>query len=216
MNRIFHCMLWAGITLTVVFSAAQDAYAQNASSPMDRTETFTPKQAKKWMAARSWAGSLNLLPDKSVDAVEFAEQYHRNRELWDKAFAFLRENDLNALSEGTQVLEKGRCWVTVSRYVPKAAAEVRIEGHRRFVDLQYVPEGNEKMGIVPAGRAVEQVPYNEKRDIAFYRSRRVKYRKTAPNTFFLFFPFDLHQPSVAGKGPKTQSRKIVIKIEYLP
>ena len=50
---------------------------------------------------------------------------------------------------------------------------------------------------------------------AFYTSSRIKHYSADAGSFFLFFPSDIHQPSVRGKGELVKSRKIVIKIEYV-
>ena len=57
--------------------------------------------------------------------------------------------------------------------------------------------------------------YNSKKDVAFYTSSRIKHYSADAGSFFLFFPSDIHQPSVRGKGELVKSRKIVIKIEYV-
>ena len=51
--------------------------------------------------------------------------------------------------------------------------------------------------------------------VAFYTSSRIKHYSADAGSFFLFFPSDIHQPSVRGKGELVKSRKIVIKIEYV-
>ena len=153
---------------------------------------WTSGNAKKWMKSAVWTVS----PHKSVNAVEFACQYHKNKDVWDAAFRFLAEHDLEALSIGNHVILEGKCWATVSEYIPKEVEKGNIESHLRFVDLQYVLWGNEKMGLAS--------------DIEV----RQAYNSDA-GSFFLFFPSDIHQPSVRGKGELVKSRKIVIKIEYV-
>ena len=72
---------------------------------------------------------------------------HQKAELWDAMFGFLAKTDLNALAIGNHDIVKGRCWVTISEYVPRLAENVKVESHRRFIDLQYTLQGNELMGL---------------------------------------------------------------------
>lgn len=169
--------------------------------------------AKQWAATREWSEGWSVKPHRLTDWRQFADQYHRNRDLWRKVFAWLASTDPQAHPTGVHVIEADRAWATVSEYVPKEAASANIESHRRFIDLQYVVNGNEKMGLVKPLDAIECSPYDEGRDVALYISDKVIYRKTAPGCFFLFFPSDIHQPSVL-VGQERKSRKIVIKIEY--
>lgn len=176
------------------------------------TPEWTSGNAKKWMKSNVWTNGWNISPHKSVNATEFADQYHKNKEVWDAAFRFLAGNDLEQLSVGEHIICEGRCWATVSEYTPKEEEKGNIESHRRFIDLQYTLRGNEKMGL--AKEAEVRQEYNSKRDVAFYTSTKIKYYPATADCFFLFFPSDIHQPSVRNKGELTDSRKIVIKIEY--
>lgn len=170
-------------------------------------------KACDWLASGVWANGFKTAPDKSVNAKEFKEQYTKNKELWDKVFTFLANNDLESLPVGTTDIEKGRAWVTVSEYVPNPAEKQKIESHRRFIDLQYTLRGNEKMGLARDKDPGVLMEYNDKREVAFWTSKNIEYFKAGPETFFLFFPSDLHQPSVLD-GEPVKSKKIVVKIEY--
>lgn len=174
---------------------------------------WTTGNAKKWMKSAVWSNGWTVSSHKSVNAVEFACQYHKNKDVWDAAFRFLAEHDLEALSIGNHVILEGKCWATVSEYIPKEVEKGNIESHLRFVDLQYVLWGNEKMGL--ASDVEVRQAYNSKKDVAFYTSSRIKHYSADAGSFFLFFPSDIHQPSVRGKGELVKSRKIVIKIEYV-
>lgn len=170
-------------------------------------------QARAWVDGRQWANGCKLTADESIDAVEFATQYRRNPELWDKLFAFLATADLPGLEPGKIELVPGRLWINVLQYTPKDSANTKIEAHRKFIDLQYTYEGNELMGV-----ASEVTPINEydpvKDRINYATTEPIVYSKADPGRFFLYFPKDMHQPSVKGDGPAVPSRKLVGKIEY--
>lgn len=55
---------------------------------------YTEEEARAWMESRVWANGLELKADDTIDAVEFAEQYSANPELWDALFAWLKNTDL--------------------------------------------------------------------------------------------------------------------------
>lgn len=75
---------------------------------------WTTGNAKKWMKSAVWSNGWTVSPHKSVNAVEFACQYHKNKDVWDAAFRFLAEHDLEALSIGNHVIREGKCWATRS------------------------------------------------------------------------------------------------------
>lgn len=171
------------------------------------------QEALAWVESRVWANGWNVEADESVDAVEFATQYEKNKELWDKLFSFLASTDFSKLEAGKIELVPGRLWVNVLEYTPKDSANTKIESHRNFIDLQYTFEGNELMGV-----ASEVTPINDydpvKDRTNYTTDKPIVYSKADPGRFFLYFPKDMHQPSVKAEGEAVPSRKIVGKIEY--
>lgn len=180
---------------------------------MDNNKKFSPAEAKAWVESREWANGWNVNADASVNPVEFATQYAANKELWDKLFAFLRDTDLNALPAGKHSIVDGRVWVNMLEYTPKDAANTKIEAHKDFIDLQYTFQGKERMGV--AGHVIPIGEYDPVKDkINFTTDEPIEYSTAAPDRFFLYFPCDMHQPSVADSDPAEPSRKVVGKIEY--
>lgn len=180
---------------------------------MSTKMNFTPAEAKAWVESRQWANGLELIADESINAVEFAEQYAANTELWDKLFAWLRDTDLSALEPGKYVLVADRLWINLLEYTPKSAAETKIESHKKFIDLQYTFVGDELMGL--AGKVTPTGPYNEEKDKTNYTSdEEIAYSPADVGRFFLYFPCDMHQPSVRAREDAGMSRKVVGKIEY--
>lgn len=43
---------------------------------------WTSGNAKKWMKSAVWSNGWTVSPHKSVNAVEFACQYHKNKDVW--------------------------------------------------------------------------------------------------------------------------------------
>lgn len=168
--------------------------------------------AMKWVESRQWDNGWNANPDKTVNNVEFATQYAKNKELWDMLFKYIATTDLSALEPGKVVLVPGRLWINVMAYTPKPAEETAAEVHRKFIDLQYTFEGNELMGLV--NKVTPTGDYDPVKDVQkFTPAEPVSYVPAAPDRFFLYFPSDIHQPSVAAGEQPGVSRKIVGKIE---
>ncbi len=181
---------------------------------MSTKPEITPGDAARWVKDREWACGWPVKADDSVDAVEFATQYRLNKELWDTLFKYLAETDLTKLEAGKVVLVPGRLWINVLEYTPKDAENTKTESHRDFIDLQYTFEGRELMGL--AGKVTPVTDYDPVKDRTFYKPvGEVAYTPATPDRFFLYFPKDMHQPSVKAEGEAVPSRKIVGKIEYV-
>ncbi|MCM1022269.1 MAG: YhcH/YjgK/YiaL family protein [Muribaculum sp.] len=173
---------------------------------------ITEEFAQQWLESRQWDNGWIVNPDKTVNSVEFASQYAKNKELWDKLFEFINNTDLTKLEPGKVVLVPGRLWINVMAYTPKTAEETPAEVHRKFIDLQYTFEGNELMGL--AQKVTPTGDYNPEKDVQkFTPAGPVSYVPAAADRFFLYFPSDIHQPSVAANENPGISHKIVGKIE---
>lgn len=182
----------------------------NAAAQENKTE-WTKHAAKKWFKKKDWLNGANLHPHSSIDKKEFARQYHINKIYWDKAFAFLKEHNLDSLPKGKYTVDGTNVTVSVTQDSSKNFDKTNWESHRKYVDLQLIVSGEEKMGIYPVASSTVIKEYDEKKDVANYEAKG-KFYVGGPGTFFLFFPTDAHRPNITPGGNKPV-KKIVIKIK---
>ncbi len=198
--------LFFGLFLLLISSSA--AFAQK------RTDNLTHKQARHWVMKREWTNGLNALPDKTTDYQEFASQYQKNKDVWDKTFQWLATHDLENMPAGRYEVDGKHCYINVQDAVTQEVSKRKIEAHRHGIDLQYVVKGTERFGITSEAYAEPITEY--KPDVTYYKTTKIKYVDSQPGRFFLFFPKNFHQALVkAGKEPEN-IRVIVAKIEYIP
>ena len=171
------------------------------------------KTAQEWVDSRVWANGLKLNVHNSANIQEFAYQYQKNKPYWDKAFAYLKNTDLEALAPGRYNIDEGNVYAIVSEGPAKAVEEAKWESHRNFIDIQHVIRGKEKMGIAPLSKAKVTEPYNDAKDIAFHSvpDKAGKYYIAEPGTFLIFFTGDAHRPAIRVEGSDVV-KKVVIKI----
>ena len=184
-----------------------------AGSTFAQDTTWTEKSASKWCRSKEWKNGLKLQPHSSVNKLVFAEQYHQNKPAWDKAFAFLRDSDLLNLKPGKHSIDGDNVYATITEGPEKEFDQTAWESHRKYIDLQYVIKGKEKIGVAPTATAIVTKPYNETTDAANY-SADGRYFIAEPGTFFLFFPGDAHRPNIKVDGYEVV-KKIVIKIRVV-
>ncbi|MGV3529098.1 MAG: YhcH/YjgK/YiaL family protein [Flavisolibacter sp.] len=152
---------------------------------------------------------LKFKPHMSIDTAEFFRQYYANQVLWDQTFDYLNTHDLSKLAPGDYPVVGQEAVVKVSYGPGKEEADAKWESHKNFIDLQYVAEGQEKIGVAPVSSAKETVPYNKKNDVTNYEADG-SYYVAKPDTYFLFFPTDAHRPGI--KVNRKNIRKVVVKI----
>jgi len=123
---------------------------------------------------------------------------------------FLTETDLASLSPGRHEIDGKRLFALVSEYVPKPAAACRWEAHRRYIDLQYMVSGLERMGVAPIDRLAVTETYQEERDI-MWLSGSGDFLTFGAGQFMILWPGDAHMPGVEA-GVSWPVLKVVVKI----
>jgi biofilm protein TabA len=198
MNRFFSIAV-AALLLTVTSCSHKTTGGASATSNID-----------KWFKQKEYLNGLKAQPHESVDKVEFARQYNANKDLWDAAFAYLKNTNLQTLPVGKYTIVPDKVTVSVTEDSTKSFEKTNWESHRKMVDIQYIVRGEEKMGVAPVSTAKVIRPYDEKRDAANYEVEG-KYYVSTPDKFFIFFPTDAHRPNITTGGNKPD-KKIVIKV----
>ncbi|WP_157740735.1 YhcH/YjgK/YiaL family protein [Mucilaginibacter xinganensis] len=173
--------------------------------------SWTEKSAMEWINKNEWKNGFKPDLNPSVNKVAFAEQYHKNQPLWEKAFAFLRDSDLTTLKPGKYPIDGTNVFATVTEAPSKEFEHSAWESHRNYIDLQYVIKGQETIGVATLAKATVTKPYSEEKDSANYNAEGQYYIAT-PAAFFLFFPSDVHRPNIKVAGFDLV-KKIVIKIK---
>lgn len=123
------------------------------------------------------------------------------------------------LSKATPTLPEGRKelsgenYVNVDVYTTKQVNPVGYEAHRKYVDIQYLVEGKEDVLVRNLEELECTMPYDEQRDVAFYRATegeptRVRLDK---GYFVILFPEDAHEPQHC-VGEPMLVKKLVAKI----
>jgi YhcH/YjgK/YiaL family protein len=170
--------------------------------------------ADKWFKKKEYLNGLKLVPHETTNKKEFQRQYAANKQLWDKALAYLKNTDLKALPVGKYVIEPDKVTVSVTEDSTRNFEKTNWESHKKWIDIQYVISGVENMGIARVTSAKVIKPYDEKRDVANYEVEG-KYYISEPGKFFIFFPEDVHRPNITANN-NLPDKKIVIKILAVP
>ena len=210
MNRFLILFL-----MIIAFSACAPKQSKNEkSADVQQTDpkNWTDDQINSWFEKQDWLNGWQVKPDDSNDKRLFAESYFNYKDRWDKAFQFLKENDLTTL-RGTHNIDSTNVYVIAVDYNSKDKSATRYESHKKYVDIQYIAVGEEMMGKTSAENPEVEVtePYVEANDIEFYAYEGGDYYKATPETFFMFFPGELHRPSIK-VDESIPIKRIVVKI----
>ena len=167
-------------------------------------------QKNQWYSKGEWLGELQLKPSESINQQEFETLYKANPALWNKAFQWLEDADLEAIAPGTYVIEEENLTVIVSDAPAPERDQVKWEAHREFSDIQYIVRGKAIMGVAPVPEAAFVASYNSSSDVGFFDTSG-DYYPAEPGTFFIFTPEDAHRPGIKVEGFDV-IKKVVIKV----
>ena len=182
---------------------------KNSNDP----STWSSKQIDRWFEKGNWLNGWHIKPDASINRREFAKSYFMHRERWNKAFTFLKENDLTAMELRRYDIDGDNLYAPISEYLTKNQEDAHYESHRQYIDIQYVISGKELIGIAPASDLKEITePYDPVKDIMFMTVSQINNTLAGPDRFFIFFPDDLHRPGLKD-GENSMVRKVVVKLK---
>jgi YhcH/YjgK/YiaL family protein len=127
-----------------------------------------------------------------------------------RALAYLRTTDVATVPPGRYELDGDRLVAMVQEYTTKPAADCKWEAHRKYIDVQYVVHGIERMGYVDIAATREIEKYDPERDVAFFEPGH-NYVTVPAGTFTVFWPHDVHAPQCAVDA-LVSVRKVVVKV----
>ena len=138
------------------------------------------------------------------------------------ALEFLSATDFTELESGRHELPEANGYFMVQRYETRAADQAAYESHRRFIDIQYVACGRERILWRPISELKVTHEYDEAGDYALYASEGIGEHAElamAPGYFAIFYPEDGHAPGlnpsvgqVVGSTGAESMLKIVVKL----
>jgi biofilm protein TabA len=176
------------------------------------TSAWSSSETEKWFEKHEWLNGWNITPDASINKKELAFYYFKNKERWDKAFAFLKNSDLTKLEPKRYDIDGDKLYAIVSEGMTKNEEDTKFEAHRKYIDIQHVIAGAEQMSITPmADKQDELVAYDPAKDVEFMTVKGTSSFEATPEKLFIFFPSDIHRPSVK-IGESKMVRKVVIKL----
>lgn len=127
---------------------------------------------------------------------------------------WLQTQDIDALPAGRVEIDGDAMYAQVIDLTTKAPEEVLPERHRRYLDVQYVHRGQEKMAVaIETGTYTVAKAYDEGNDILFYQQTdNESVLWVQAGQFAVFFPTDIHRPGMNAGSEAESVRKVVVKI----
>lgn len=151
-----------------------------------------------------------------VGSIDMLEKGHVHYpEAVKKALDYLRTHDFTQMEDGKYAIDGEKSFALLQRYQTRPLSECRPETHRKFIDIQFIVEGEEYLGwcaFSPDLQVTE--PYDEEKDVMFYDAMVPDSDiLLAADGFAVLYPEDVHRPCGAVEGISKPVTKVVVKID---
>ena len=145
-----------------------------------------------------------------IDKLKNASLYYGISEKIATALKYLENTDLSEFKNGKYEIEGDDIFVIVQDYHTKPLSEGKFEAHRKYIDIQYIIKGTEKMGYTNVHKLKSATEYDETKDIIFFEGDG-DLVAVDEGFFAIFAPEDAHMPGIESKTSE-YVKKAVIKI----
>ena len=138
-------------------------------------------------------------------------------EQFQKAYHFLKNRDWLAEKPGVIAIDGEKMYAVVQEYDTENMEQLQYESHKRYLDVQYLVSGQEKILVCDRQAAGEIViPYNPNEDIVFYADPEEEPVELliSAGEFAVFTTEDCHKTRCnVRRGAASPVKKVIIKIQ---
>jgi YhcH/YjgK/YiaL family protein len=148
-------------------------------------------------------------------SLEQEEQYRHAYQGFAQAFDFLKQSSLAELAPGKYEIDGDRIFAMIQHYESKPEQNCGWESHRKYIDIQYLIAGNEKINVAPSDQLLMKGEYIAEKDKISYEIPSIKSSSLQLHAgeFAVFFPQDAHQASISSSEAPVSVKKVVLKIQ---
>jgi biofilm protein TabA len=110
---------------------------------------------------------------------------------------------------GRHEIDGERLIALVQEYTTRPVDECAWEAHRKYIDVQFVVRGSERMGHGARSSLVPRQAYDAERDVSLFEPGAA-FVTVGPGSYAISGPEDVHAPGGAVREPEVV-RKVVVK-----
>jgi YhcH/YjgK/YiaL family protein len=147
-----------------------------------------------------------------VDRIENAYLYSRIPSQIGTVLKILSSREISSMTEGKHEIEGNKVFYLVQKYSTKPRNEGQMEAHKKYIDIQYVLNGQESIFVENIAACKLVSAYNEEDDAAMYEvPKSFSEIYMSKGMFCILFPQDSH---LACRTTANESKvhKIVFKV----
>lgn len=146
-----------------------------------------------------------------IDSLKNADTYIPLHQRFAKAFEYIKNTDFASLEPGRYEIDGDDIFIMLSLTDLKNPEDAPLEVHDKYIDIQYVIEGEETFGWTERSECRDpKAPMDVEKDVQFFNDEHATRYTLRSGDFCIFFPNDGHAPMIG--DPKTKIKKCIVKI----
>ena len=106
-------------------------------------------------------------------------------------------------------------YVNIEVYDTKTPEKGVFESHEKYIDIQIILSGTERIDFINTSELSVDIPYNEEKDIIFYKRENLDAGRVVlrQRQFAIFYPYEAHMPQLNAGSIQQEVKKAVVKIK---
>ena len=145
-----------------------------------------------------------------LDDIKNASMYEKTCDRLAAGLDYLAKTDFSQIENGRVDIRGDEVFALIQRYQTKPIDQGKFEAHQRYIDIQFIAEGTELIGL-GATDAMEPIdPYDSEKDLVFLKGSGQMIEVSA-GQFCVLAPHEAHMPMIAA-GPPAEVLKVVVKV----
>lgn len=146
-----------------------------------------------------------------LDIIKNYTHYEKMSPLIARALKIAAQTDFEKLQDGKYAVDSDKLFYIVQRYKTKPPTD-KIEAHRKYIDIQFLAKGSERIGYAPTNSLKQAVEYDPQKEVEFFRAQgNMTFLNMTEGYFAIFCPSDAHMPGCQ-MNESQEVLKIVFKI----
>lgn len=145
-----------------------------------------------------------------IDRIDNAPMYNGLTPRLAAALTYLRDTNFSEMELDRYDIDGDEVYAMVQGYTTKDVSKGLWEAHRRYIDVQFVSDGIERMGYANLTDLTVSQEYDDKDDYLLLQGEG-DFLTMPAGTFIILGPQDAHMPQIA-VGTPCDVRKVVVKV----
>lgn len=129
---------------------------------------------------------------------------------------FIKEHKASPKENGTYFLDGAdgsKLRANISNYETKSAEGSYLEAHKKYIDIQYIADGEENIGWANINDSFKPTAeFDNDKDIGFFYDECESWITVKKDSFVILFPEDAHMPCISTTDKPTPVTKILFKV----